>query len=84
MNFTIDDRSIVIIWIDESITSVERFLVENLKPALTRARKAIYFIGNIEFLRVRIFARFYISALNWINFHVFTHFPFFNRTIHSG
>lgn len=67
--------NIVISWINESIKGVDRYMIENLKPALTRATKAIYFIGNLDFLLVCIFAWFYIHRK--LNFGISAFHPFF-------
>lgn len=53
-NFTNDEKDVLIIWVNKSMHNVDRYQIDNLLPALTRAKKAIYFFGCTEVFQVRI------------------------------
>lgn len=53
-NFTNDEKDVLIIWVNKSMQHIDRYQIENLLPALTRTKKAIYFFGCTEVFQVRI------------------------------
>lgn len=53
-NFTNEEKDVVIIWANDSMKGLCRFRIENMLPAMTRAKKAVLFIGCMDVFRVRI------------------------------
>lgn len=52
--FTIEEKDIVIIWVNESSKNESQYRLANMWNVLTRAKKAVYFIGCSAMLCVSI------------------------------
>lgn len=83
-HFNNEERDIIIIWINESIKNLDSHRLSSLKHVMTRAKKAVYFVGTsamfcVSFLKLFFFHSFRISW-NRINCP-FSGFLLFNDTL---
>lgn len=53
VNFSYDEQDVVIVWVNEFMRREEfRYRIANVLPAITRAKRAVYFIGSTDMFQV--------------------------------
>lgn len=51
-NFSTAEQDIVIVWVNEHMRTNHRYRISNVMPAITRAKRAVYFIGSTDMFQV--------------------------------
>lgn len=91
LNFTCEEKDIIIIWVNESMRGENRYRQNNVLPAITRAKRAVYFIGSTDMFQVCfVFTAsiIYCYCIEWMNewlnvWNTFAIFRLHRRTVNG-